>query len=262
MYGDMRRVKKFFGELNLVSLWRIPRLIQHPVFITGCGRSGTTLLLSMLAAQADVFAIPYETRTYLRRKRHRHKWMNKIMFHLWFAAHLVKQKIPAQKRMWCEKTPRHVRYIAQILHDFGTRARIIHIIRDGRDVVLSKHPVYGENYVSVERWVKDVMAGLVFEKHPQVLTVMYESLILNPEKEARRISGFLELNKVLDYETFHRTTSIKEHKALFSPVQGLYSGSIGVWRKSSNALVDAFINNKDARDLLKRLGYLDNHPLI
>ena len=253
----MGRVKNFFCELNLVSLLRIPCLIGRPVFITGCGRSGTTLLLSLLASHPDVYAIPYETRTYLRRKRHKRKWINKILFHLWFAAHLVKQKIPSRKSIWCEKTPRHVRHIAEMLNDFGRRARIIHIVRDGRDVVLSRHPIYGQNYVSIERWINDVKAGLAFEKHPQVLTIKYEALVLNPEKETQRISDFLRLNKGLDFVNFYIKTSSKEHNALFAPVQGLYSDSIGVWRKSSSTMTDAFVSNRDAYNLLMRLGYLE-----
>ena len=69
-------------------------------------------------------------------------------------------------------------FFGKVLEEFRERVKIIHIVRDGRDVVLSRHPVdTARHWISPSRWVEDVSAGLSFEGHPQVLTIRYEDLV-------------------------------------------------------------------------------------
>ena len=46
----------------------------------------------------------------------------------------------SESRFWCEKTPRNVLHFRRILRCLGKRARLIQVVRDGRDVVCSVHP--------------------------------------------------------------------------------------------------------------------------
>jgi hypothetical protein len=72
--------------------------------------------------------------------------------------------------------------------------KFVHLVRDGRDVVLSKHPTYPDEYhVEPERWIRDVREGARFLSDPRVYTLRYEDLILDHDKALRGLCGYLEL---------------------------------------------------------------------
>ena len=104
---------------------------------------------------------------------------------------------------WAEKTPLNVRHLDWIAARFP-EARIIHVLRDGRDVVCSmrEHPdrrwVAG-GWVKVHRpqpieayaarWVRDTTAGMRMRGDPRYREVRYEDLVANP---VETVSGLCE----------------------------------------------------------------------
>ncbi len=251
----INRLLKFFREMKPLSAIKALGFKKGPVFIVGCGRSGTTLLLGILGAHPDIFAIPYETKTYLKRKRYRSNFLNRYVFRFWFFAHLIKQDIPKGKKMWCEKTPRHINHIPDILNDFGRKAKIIHIIRDGRDVVLSKHPVYGADYIKPERWIEDVKKGLFYYKHPQVLSMRYEDLVTDPKKECNEIFDFLGLENCINVMDFVGMTNVKEHNALPAPMEAIHERGIGKWKYQKSGNLKRLLEIPETERLLAFLEY-------
>ena len=118
----------------------LERFPDPPIVIGGCGRSGTSLLLSILSAHPHIAGIPEETYAFCP-----DVWtpgaegpgdldMEVIGRHL---AHLDP---PASTTRWCEKTPKNVQVFGALLAHFGERVRLVHIVRDGRDVLTSRHP--------------------------------------------------------------------------------------------------------------------------
>jgi hypothetical protein len=104
--GIERFFKSWFRGVSGDAWGSIPYVSEsEPVIIGGCGRSGTTLLSAMIDAHPLFFCGP-ESR-------------------------------------WSEKTPGNVRVLDRIFEYFP-RARFIHVIRDGRDVVCSTrtHPKF------------------------------------------------------------------------------------------------------------------------
>jgi Sulfotransferase family len=171
--------------------------MRNPVFIVGCGRSGTTMLMLMLDRHPDL-AIPSESHFI------RHLWRQRESFNVdgsfdsdgltrrilqsehfrrWEVSdEAVWRRVEAMnepgfadvirgvfsayadsrgKPRWGDKTPIYVReldWLARLFPD----ARFLHIIRDGRDVALS--------YISLPwgpknawqaglKWRRDVEAG-------------------------------------------------------------------------------------------------------
>ena len=143
---------------------------KAPVFVVGCGRSGTTLLYHMLLSSGG-FAV-YRTETHvfdqilprfgnLRSIKTRTKLMER-----WIHSHdfersgldageitrrvlaectnggdfirIVMESIAAKQKVhrWAECTPGHLLFMRQIKRTV-LNAKFIHIIRDGRDVALS-----------------------------------------------------------------------------------------------------------------------------
>ncbi|MFN8623942.1 MAG: sulfotransferase [Chloroflexota bacterium] len=106
---------------------------------------------------------------------------------------------------WAEKTPMNIRHLDWIMARWP-EARIIHVLRDGRDVVCSmrEHPdrrwvdgawVKVPNTKSIEehakRWVADTATGMRWRGDPRYLEVRYEDLVRTPEETLARVLGFL-----------------------------------------------------------------------
>lgn len=244
-------------EMHLASvqsnlLWD-PKLVRavrgamdaSPIVIGGCGRSGTTLLLSILGAHPAIFAFPEEMFPFFPYPFR----LQKLLLEL------EKAEVKGCKR-WAEKTPKNVRAFGSILAAFGQDVHLIHIVRDGRDVVTSHHPNHKQQFwVSPERWVADVWAGLEYKDRS--LLVRYEDLLQEPVKTLSRICDYLG-------EPFdERMLRPEEHSTVRTNVawegaslKALHQNAIGRWKASEYSdRVDEFMKYPGANDLIIQLGY-------
>ena len=226
-----------------------------PIIIGGCGRSGTTLLLSILDAHPEVFAFPDEMSVF----NHWNKKSKNIKPQRFdrIYRYLLTHRIPGTAKRWCEKTPRNVRFIQDIFDYYNEDVYFIHIIRDGRDVVLSKHPSNPDEYwISPQRWVRDVKAGMIYKKHPKVLTIKYEDLIENYPATIKKICNFADLEITPKLENWFEHTQVRKNNAWHNGLQKLHGNSIGKWQEPKyKKRVDDFMRHEDAVELLKELGY-------
>jgi protein-tyrosine sulfotransferase len=105
------------------------------------------------------------------------------------------------KPRWAEKTPMNIRNLDWITRHFP-KASIVHIVRDGRDVVCSmrQHPDWRWNDGAWEkvlvprpletyarRWVADTAAGMRWRGDRRYVEVRYEDLVASPVLELERI---------------------------------------------------------------------------
>jgi hypothetical protein len=167
--------------------------------------------------------------------------------------------VPGHHTRWCEKTPSNVLHFDRLLELFGGKARFIHIIRDGRDVVLSRHPEDETRYwVEPERWIREVRKGLSLKDHEKVHTLKYEDLILNYDREARAICEFLNLDDIDPIIDWHRNTTVKENRAWSGEVKPIFGDSVGKWKDPKHAdRLAEFMADPEAVELLRELGYDD-----
>lgn len=167
-----------------------------PVFVLGCGRSGTTLLYHMLLSAGD-FAV-YRTESNainlleprfgdlsVRRNKERlmEAWLNSKLF--WVSdlnADGIKAKVLAEcrnggdflrivmeeiarkqgVRRWADCTPEHLLHLPRIKETIPD-ALIIHIIRDGRDVALSTEKLGYIHPLPWDRSPRVMVCGLYWE---------------------------------------------------------------------------------------------------
>ncbi|WP_200236377.1 sulfotransferase family protein [Lamprobacter modestohalophilus] len=209
------------------------------MFVVGCSRSGTTLLLSRLAGHPAVHAFP-ETGLLLRlfgmrgiptalarlglslgreqkslRKalgsisrlsqselRDANIFIPKRQVYLQAALsasiHFFDQVARLQGcSWWVEKTPRHY-YYAHLITEQVPNTRVIHIVRDGADVVRSivdrarRHPELfprqSDPYYATAQWNRALRAHIGCLGKAGHAFVIYEDLITNPERELSRLA--------------------------------------------------------------------------
>ena len=200
-----------------------------PLFVVGCGRSGSTLLRLMLDAHPDL-AVPAEshfipelrrrfpdpidpevlTPALLRTPHFRHwkvaestvwervRAMEGPSFADVIEAAFLANADEHGTTRWGDKTPIYVRSIP-LLHALWPEARFVHLIRDGRDVALSYRSLHwGPDTVwaAARKWRHDVTAG-IRDGQPlgtdRYLEVRYEDLVADTKAALQAICEFADL---------------------------------------------------------------------
>lgn len=180
--------KKLFE--NEISHFSLPAYLRQrrngisvsapPVFIVGCGHSGTTMLLHVLGMHPRLYAVPYESRMFLHSS-----FKIRMADMIWSMAAIAKGKT-----RWVEKTPTHIHCLEQILGSYPD-AKILLLIRDGRNVAVSLRKRWGDFERSVKRWVEDNRAGEPYWNHPRVMRLNYEQLVADFERQIKAIFEFI-----------------------------------------------------------------------
>jgi hypothetical protein len=203
------------------------------VFVGGCGRSGTTLLGSMLGTHPSCLATPesrFRFLPYRRRPRTGEpgdlgaaleRALRHWSFRIWGIdpdrdalldgcaswAELVLRVVRAYARangragarLWIDHTPGNVKFASLLFEQFP-EAKLIHVVRDGRAAAASVLPLdWGPStpLAAAKWWVRYVRLGLACERRHgprRVRRVAYERLVAEPETELRGLCDFLEID--------------------------------------------------------------------
>jgi hypothetical protein len=175
-----------------------------------------------------------------------------------FAAYARKHGKPR----WGDKTPHYVHHV-DLLLDIWPDARVVILVRDGRDVALSlKRMPFGPNnaWAAAQWWARGIRAGAAAQqRHPeQVLTVRYEDLTTYPAAEAQRICEFLGLAfvpEMLDLQHADRSLIVADQVAWFPTLfDGISTAQVARWQREMPARDQAVFASL-ARDELERHGY-------
>jgi hypothetical protein len=272
------------------------------LFLTGCTRSGTTLLQRMLDHHGDL-AVSNDTHVIprvLMSKRPDPEWplsedlieevtaykyFSKLGFDkeetrriasttntfVGFVQALFDEFARRQGKMLAgEKDPEYVRRLP-FLHRLFPAARMVHIIRDGRDVALStldwvtparflgRLPLWHEEPVAVCAlwWRRQVLAGIQGGEEvgsDRYREVRYEELVREPEAVLPRLAEFLDLTfdpAMLDYHQGRTrlTPGLSSKDQWLPPTGGLRD-----WRGGLSPR-DVQLFEALSSDLLALLGY-------
>jgi hypothetical protein len=177
------------------------------------------------------------------------------------------------KSCWLEKTPAHLMQLEQIMSALPT-ARVIELVRDPRDILVSKQARHsGEGphrSEAVEHssarlqggfdplwdtlaWRTTVQAGNLAQQKfaHRVLRMQYEQLVSAPEQEVQRICTFLGIPLSIDMlNVFWINTSIQVKQGS----RGIGTESVEKWKKQlSPAMIT--LCQAVARKEMTSLGY-------
>jgi hypothetical protein len=282
-----------------------PSLVNPYTFLVGCLRSGTTLLQRIVDAHPQI-AVIHETqwvpRWYERRvgvtedgivtpklvaRLIQHPRFPRLQLDPEQVAGLIRDgerkhyadfvteifdlfgQVKGKPHVG-EKSPGYVRHLPT-LHALWPRAKVVHLIRDGRDVALSvldwkkreskvgRFPTWAEDPVTTTAlwWEWHVRLGresadlLGPERYHEL---RYESLVADPEGECERLCAFLHVPFVDTMLRFHegrtRPKPGRSAKAAWLPV----TAGLRSWKEQMPPEdIERF--EAAAGDLLEELGY-------
>lgn len=270
------------------------RLASPPVFITGSARSGTNWTLDLFAQHHEVCAIteswvlsqthgvtsilaqaewdPAVSQDAFERVGIRHAGVQLLPYQEMvrelgdLLAGWLMRPVRAEQRFLVAKEPLDVGAAAILFPE----ARVIHVIRDGRDVALSMRrasetwdPSMGRDLPMswrAEAWRRQVENARAFREllGDRYLEVRYEDLKADVKGAAKRLFEFSRIpydDAVLDRIASETKLSSYSDKVRASSFRG--PGQSGAWQREFS-LRDAVGFSRAAGDLLVELGYERN----
>ena len=254
---------------------------HRPFFIVGSGRCGSTLLRAMLEAHPDVH-VPPESRLgpvvqeYRRYSRLPWNVLLRILlapleyeraWELWEMAmgplfHELEGLAPARRNLatvldtlyrahatahkptairWGDKSPPNTPHLGALSAVFPD-LQVVHVLRDGRDVVRSFMDVSnaGLPYFA-HAWLGGVRTAQAFgaRHQAQYLEIRYEDLVRDTDATIQRVTSFLGLtfdDRILRYyQEDLRLGDVAGHPRLHGVWQPVYQSSVGRWRTTFDA---------------------------
>jgi hypothetical protein len=139
------------------------------------------------------------------------------------------------KNRWAEKTPTNCYCIGEFLTLYPN-GRYIHMIRDGRDVVLSLLKRGSSPEAAVRRWIHDTAISFSHKGRDRYYELKYEDLVGNPEQTLTKLMTFLRLEGCAQtllsqaqerqlLETTHASWNTQPHEPISTR-------SVGKWKQS------------------------------
>lgn len=254
------------------------------VFIVGVGRSGTSLLQSMLASHPEICAFP-ET-SFLRRYpfstgtppivSYQDRVLERIPGLPEAFSELGTKNISRKAlidvylnvvsdkkygRPALDKDPRLVEYIPILQKSFVDDVKIVHIFRDPRDVLASKKKAsWSSGRYLVEYLVASCVQlrdALRAERAGNILSVYYESLIENPKEVLEAVLDYIGLpfdDAVLNHTDAARSL-VQESELSWKgeTFKSVNTNNSGKWRKDLSP-VEAAASTVIARRFFKTKG--------
>lgn len=254
--------------------------MYSPIFVVGSARSGTTLLYSILLSSGE-FAL-YQAETLLLEvckpkygnlrvarnyQRFINDWVRSKQFsrsaldpaeiahtapnyhetYIEFMRYFMERVAEKQgKKRWAEQTPGHVFYVSLLSESFPD-AKFIHMIRDGRDVAVSKRKLGWSGTRSGDTLKQLVYAAKSWEMSVKTgrkqgaklgeryMEILYEDLVNKTDDVLSRVSEFAEI--VVDRKKIEasRQGSLGKSNTAYNHQQlGISSKSLERWRTELN----------------------------
>lgn len=252
------------------------------VFIVGCARSGTSILGELIAAHPDVNYF-FEQHTLWEagglgeNGSHRLGEVHatpavKAHIRSWFEAHTDNKKVQL------EKNPRNLLRIPYVKAIFP-EAKLIHIVRDGRDAACSmvsgcggiewrhlKPPDWKEYYERYQgalrcayTWKQSLEIGLADLKSVAHLQIRFEDLVDSPAVLADEIFSYLGLDlhpQVTEFSKLIRSETSESYHARVQTrwYQDNHKQRVGRWRENLSLSEQQQITRL-LHPLLVELGY-------
>lgn len=183
----------------------------------------------------------------------------------------------AGKSVPCEQTPRYLFAVREILAAFP-EAKIVHIFRDPRDVLLSQKNRWRRGFLATKRmpliwilrswsnyhpyltarlWMSAMAQADSLKELPQVFELRYEALLEDPEPQLRLLCDHLNLPfepRMLEVRQIGSSTRADRQTDAPSD-RGFDRSRIGTWQRGGLSAAEIAICESVAGDAMEARGY-------
>ena len=209
------------------------------IFIFGCARSGTTLLLNLFRCFQKTRVVDRE-----------HKIEEFVNF---FDG---KENVVLKRTPSCggDLKPKILR---------NSDVWLVDIHRDPRSVVTSIHPGIDDYYTDFSRWERDIrVIQEISQIYSQFISIKYENLILNADRIQELMSSKLGLKKVCRFNDFTKVVRKENISPLsiraLGGIRPLEKRNINRWKNNNKAIkrvLDQIDEYPQMLDYLIKYGY-------
>jgi hypothetical protein len=176
----------------------------------------------------------------------------------------------------CEQTPRNGYYLGEILERFPG-ARVLHMVRDPRDVLLSQKRKWRRRFLgasniprteAIRAWVNyhpltisqlwraSVKAVAPYRDHPRVRTVAFEEMLDAPEATVRSVCEFVGIRFEEQMRSVRQVGS--SHREDRPDQRGIDPSRSGNWRTDGLSDTEIFLCETVTAAPMGRCGYETN----
>ena len=130
------------------------------------------------------------------------------------------------------KRPKDIMYMPAVIDD--PELYVIYVMRDPRDVIVSRHGKNKDRYYSNIRLWREMHAyALSIRGHVRFLQVRYEEFVADPDAIQDVIAAkFSWLEKLHNFSSYHEHARVSEKSKLaMHGVRPIAATSVGVWRE-------------------------------
>ncbi len=173
----------------------------------------------------------------------------------------------------CEQTPRNIFYLEELLDQFPG-ARILHMVRDPRDVLLSQKRKWRRRFLGASNlprtevarswvnyhpltisqlWRASVQAVVPFHDHPRVHAVAFEDVLNRPERTVREICEYVGISFRKSMLSVRQIGS--SHQEDRPDERGIDSSRAGTWHEGGLSDTEVFLCETVAEASMKEHGY-------
>ncbi|MCG5456554.1 sulfotransferase [Micromonospora sp. PSH03] len=249
-----------------------------PIFLVGCQRSGTTMVRLVLDSHSRISCGP-ETRFLPDLRRivgrdwerlarfgfPREDWLRRIRD--FFGGVHADYAAARGKTRWADKTPLYAMSLDFVTEVFPD-AQIVHLIRDGRDVVVSHRKRFGywsavKCVVKWPRYIRAARAVGATLPADRYYELRYEQAVSEPEKAMRGLFEFLGEpweDGILDYDSKQHdvaqkyTTEAERRRAAVGDTAPIYGSRVGSYRRELDPFLRLLVRIFSG-PTLRALGY-------
>ena len=210
------------------------------IHIVGCGpRTGTTLMAEMMSACFEIDLYPkHESSIYAR------------------------PTCPA--KIFLTKRPRDILVVEPMLWVLSN-LHVIYMLRDPRDMVVSKHKKDPESYwASLRYWRTYTIYGRKLQNHPRFLSVRYEDLVTKADEVQAYIKQRIPfLNERAPFSCYHEIAQPDgDSLAALKGMRPVNASSIGNWRNHLPRIAAQIENHGDISQDLIEYGYEQDNSWV
>ena len=173
----------------------------------------------------------------------------------------------------CEQTPKNLYYLEEILK-FFPNAKVINMVRDQRDVLLSQKNKWKRRFLGAKAiplseafrsfvnyhpiltakvWNSSLTHSSKFQNNPRVKIVKFEDLLSESENVIKDICSFLDIEfqeKMLEVPVIGSSTENDSKSELI-----IDSSKVNKWIKGGLANAEIYLSQKQSSKMMDEFGY-------